>query len=105
MLLVGLAIGYVADWMVGRISGFEQVADHRTYRAWNVLRPVIADDPAFKNIVVLSPTADHGVILQGTVGTQADHIRLHAELARRFGEDQAAEMIEHVAVGEPPNPP
>jgi hypothetical protein len=101
-LLVGLAIGYMAGWMVGRTTAYEQVTGHQTYRDSAVFGPILSGDPAFKNIdVVLSKDTDRA-ILHGYVNTQADRDRLRTELARRFGEVRAAEMVDYVGVGKAP---
>lgn len=90
VLLIGALAGTHA--LVASVAygvGFLQCGAHmdreRTAEERELLAPILAADPAFKN-VTLEKMSSGGVNLQGEVPTTADRERLEKLVAARIGE-------------------
>ena len=84
LLLSHISIGGMA-WGLGFLQGGAQVDRARTAEERELLGPLLAADPAFKD-VTLEKNSAGGVYLSGSVSTAADSDRLRALVVKQIGE-------------------
>ncbi len=84
LLLSHFCIGGLA-WGLGFLQGGAQIDRARTAEERELLAPVLAADPAFKD-VTLEKNSSGGVYLSGSVPTAADSDRLRALVVKQIGE-------------------
>jgi len=90
VLLIGTLAGTHAlvasfAWGLGFLARGAHMDRERTAEDRDLLAPILAADPAFKN-VTLEKMSSGGVNIQGDVPTEADRERLEKLVAARIGE-------------------
>lgn len=94
VLLGCMAVSGAIGWLSGHWMGEHRERQLHFERERDLIAPFLASDAAYEQVQIVPETGPGGgVLMFGTVKTQAALDRLRAELVRLFGEPRAKDLI------------
>jgi|SRR6476620_10881425 hypothetical protein len=102
---VALLVAYGAGFLCGGVSGEIRAQRRQWAEQRDAIAPILAGDPAFSGVRVVSYDDGGWILLEGEVPTGHDKVRLMQAVTQAIGRRHAENAVDGVQVKASPSPP